>query len=105
MEHDRGPSGQPQSPPLVGMNIGDIAAGENTTTQTTVGDFSIVKILEGINEKSFQRDGIAMAPPTTVDAIMTAAKAEYAAAKIEYASAKLIGTSQRWIGLVGSLYF
>ena len=37
----------------------------------------------------FQRDRIAMAPPPTVDAAMTAAKTKYATAKMEHALAKL----------------
>ena len=35
MEHNHGPSGLPQSPLLVDENTGDIADGEDTTTQTT----------------------------------------------------------------------
>jgi len=57
MEHDRDPSGLPQSPPLVDENIRDIVAGQDTTTQTAGGVFSTVEILEGTDENGFQRDG------------------------------------------------
>ena len=46
MEHDRGPSGLPQSPPLVSERIRDIVARENTTTITAGGVLSTAGISE-----------------------------------------------------------
>ena len=59
------------------------------TAQTAGGDFYIVRILEGMKGNGLQREGISLVMPTTVDAAMTAAKAEYAVAKVENVLVKL----------------
>ena len=53
MEHDRGPFGIPQSPPSICENIGDVVAGEDTTTHNVGDVLSIAGILEGNDENEF----------------------------------------------------
>ena len=76
-------------PAVSWLIFGGVAAGQDTTTQTVGGGFSIVGILEGMNKNGLQREGIDMEMPPTADAAIIAAKAEYAAAKMENVSAKL----------------
>ena len=56
MDHDRDPSRLPHNmyPPLVDKHIEDIVAKQDMTAQIAGGGFSIVKILEEMNQNGLQ---------------------------------------------------